>query len=320
MKKLLISMPTCFRVDLVEEFLRTQMDLYNKYNIDICIYDSNEDDRCEEIVTEYKRKYNNLYYIRLAHNIHSNTKVFKIYQLYGIKDDYEYVWMMQDAFRITEKELYSILNVLEKDYDIITLGCDDNNYIGNREYFDVREYFRDSTWRITGYGTCIVKTDTMIRNVDWDYLSNKYLQDDCINYSHIGYYFEQLLKISNPQMYFKHIEDDQYYWSELKKNSAWIQDTFEMLCEIWPCLINKLPSIYNIYKEEVIKSLPVNAVLLTYRNFVTLKKQNIYNNNIYKRYQGKWHLFSEIDENFLEELSLATTDSEIELCEIKRMV
>lgn len=312
-------MPTYHKYDLIKEFLETQLGLYQKYDVDVYIYDSNEDGMCQNIIMKYMKIYKNLYYVHIDYTVHSNEKVYMIYQMYEMKEQYKYIWLLQDAYRITENELCSILDLVHKDYDIIALGCDDHCYVGNKEYDDIKEYFRDSTWRITSYGTCIVKVDSFFRDIDWNYYYNKYLQDDCINYSHIGLYFEQLIRISNPKMFFKHIEDDQFYWSALKKSSAWINDTFTMICEIWPNLINKLPPVYDIYKKQVILSLPINAGLFSYRNFVTLKKNHIFTYDVYKKYKGRWAEFTFLEEEFLKKLALSETDNEICDCETERI-
>lgn len=303
MCKIVVCVPTYKRIDLIKEFLETQVEIYKKYNIDIWIYDSNETNECQELVNIYKKIYDNIFYISIPSSTHSNQKVMRIYEGYDRNKDYDYVWLSQDAYRITDNELCDIVNKVKKQYDIITISNDDNMCIGNKEYFNILEYFRDTAWKLTGYGNCIVKTSTMINDVDWKYIEDKYLAKDCINYSHVGYYFEQLLKINNPKMYFKHVNDGEYYWSELKKHSAWVKDTFHIICDVWPALVNKIPSYYDTYKNDVIKSLGVNASILTYRKFIYLRKSDIYNKYIYEHYKGLWNQFCDVDESFLSRLA-----------------
>lgn len=318
MKKIAVCIPTYNRIDLIREFLETQTEIYFNNNIDIWIYDSNEGDECKKLVNKYSEIYNNIFYVSIASSVHSNEKVMRIYQGQDRGKKYEYLWLSQDAYRITDNELKEIISLIDREYDIITISNDDVECIGSKEYQNLLFYFRDAAWKLTGYGNCIVKTSTMTDNVNWNYINGKYLDKSCINYSHVGYYFEQLLNINNPHMYFKHVYNNEYYWSSLKKQSAWTKDTFHIICNVWPALVNKLPSFYDYMKNEVIKSLGVKASILSYRKFINLRKLDVYNENIFNTYKGNWNKYCDLDEEFLEKLALIRPD-EVERFEWERL-
>jgi hypothetical protein len=307
-KKLAVCVTTYHRNDLVNEFLNTQMDIYDKYDVDVWIYESNEDTQCSEMIKKSMNKYNNLHCVSLSPETHSNAKVIRIYE--GIDRDvqYDYIWMTQEAYRIEDEELKEILQVLDRGYDFVIVANNDKLNIGNKEYTNILDFFHDGAYLTAGYGRCIVKTGTMIKGVDWDYICNKYLVPESINFSHVGYLYEQLSDISNPKMYYKSVEHSRYHWSELKKVSSWLNDVFFIMCESWPATINKLPVCYNGMKKAVIKSHGIYSGVLSYGNFLKYREHGIYNSEVYERYKGNWNSFCDIEEKDLENLSIKTVE------------
>lgn len=303
MNKMAVCILTYDRDDLITEFLKTQVELYEQFEVDVWIYDSNENHVCGKTIKEYIKLYSNLYYVEVNSNLHSNKKALQIIKGYGRTKKYDYIWFTQDAFRIEQDELESIIEIVQNDFDIITIANDDSKCLSSKEYYDVREYFKDSAWKLTGYGNCILKTSSMIDNADWDKIEKKYLVDTCINYAHVGYYFEQLLLIEQPKMFYKHVNYGKYYMSKLKKQPSWIENVFHIICEVWVGLIDKLPDYYDVYKKEVIKSLCIDANFFSFRKFIYYRKLDIYNMDIYNKYKNIWPMLCDLDEDFLKKLA-----------------
>ena len=66
------------RDDLITEFLKTQVELYEQFEVDVWIYDSNENHVCGKTIKEYIKLYSNLYYVEVNSNLHSNKKALQI--------------------------------------------------------------------------------------------------------------------------------------------------------------------------------------------------------------------------------------------------
>lgn len=290
MKKLASCIPTYNRPDIIEEFLHSYMSVYQKLNIDVYIYDSSSDDDTKEVVAEYIPLYDNLNYVRMDSDIHSNMKVYDIYQHYQKEKTYEYLWVASDALRWTEDVMQEIMVQLQKSqYDILIINHHDVEHIGTREYTDKNELFLDVSWHMTLYGAAIVRMETLLKDVDWHYMIEKYCIPERINFSHVALYFEQILKLEKFRAFYYSFPEEKLITSKLKIKSGWQEETFKVWCGYWPDAINALPDFYS-HKKEVIKKNGEYSGILTYQNIFSLRIQNIYSLKIFIRYFGRWHI------------------------------
>ena len=95
--KLAVCIPTYNRPEVIEEFIQTCARQYLQHQFDIFIYDSSEDIQTEEVVKEYKKQFSNLYYTKVAPEIHSNMKVYNIFREFGHSLKYDYLWVCSDS-------------------------------------------------------------------------------------------------------------------------------------------------------------------------------------------------------------------------------
>ena len=89
MKKLAICIPTYNRKEVVEDILDKINNAFEKNETDIYIYDSSEDN----IDYKYSMEESSVrvYHKKLDSNVHSNEKVYIIYQTKEIIEEYEYI-------------------------------------------------------------------------------------------------------------------------------------------------------------------------------------------------------------------------------------
>lgn len=285
--KLAVCIPTYHRSEVVEEFIETAISWYVENKVDIFFYDSSEDEKTEIVVRRWKTKYANLYYIRIDSTIHSNMKVYNIFREIGSSTRYDYLWVCSDSIRWTRNILDKIKISMEQGYDIIIPNYRDVENIGEKEYRDANMLFVDCAWHMTLYGATILKVSTMLKEVDWEILKEKYAVPECINHSHVAFYFEKLSVMQNWKALHISCPSNNLIASDLKKYPGWQKDTFFVWCHCWPTMINKLPEYYK-HKEEVIKKSGVNSTILSYSNFIVLRSENILNIEAYRHYKKKW--------------------------------
>lgn len=280
--KLVYCIPTYNRGAMIEEFLEQFTTIFYQLGIDICLYDSSEDNTTESVVKRWMYGYKNITYIRIPSDWHANHKVMYIYEKYAQTHMYDYIWICGDSVRHSEKILKQIIALLDSCYDMIIINGIDKGRIGTREYADGNELFQDCAWHMTLFGAVIVNVHTILKNAPWSYIEERYETPERINYSHIGLYFESIYRLEKFRAYYM-AADKEVWGSQLKGKAGWYQDAFRVLCEYWPSTINALPSYYT-EKSSVINKLGYYSCLEPYC-FLNFRSGHVYNIHTFFRYR-----------------------------------
>ncbi len=287
MKELAICIPTYERAEFIREFLEICLPVTEWFDIDVYIYDSSINNDTQKTVEEYQKRTGNLFFSRIACSVHSNVKVYNIYKQFSKENRYKYIWLCSDYFRFESKLISKLKKLLDVNYDVIVVNNYDRETLGDREYTDINQFMFDCAWWTTGYGSVILNITSMLQDVNWGYMEEKFLGNDCISFSHTGLYFEQLALINKPRIYHYSIKDRSLYWSKYRMASGWRDDTFKISCEIWPNVIRKLPDIYTS-KSEAIKKFYINEELFKFTLMIGYRKDNIFNLKVFFRYFNFW--------------------------------
>ena len=127
--RLCICMPTCNRSECIDRVLKEELEILKKTDIDICIYDSSDNDDTERLVSDYQhRGYQNLFYRQVDHAIHPNRKAYGIFKE-AEQMGHDYVWLIHDhTYCNDEKGLLNIMEALSKGYDFYLLNMQSNNF------------------------------------------------------------------------------------------------------------------------------------------------------------------------------------------------
>lgn len=266
--------------------------IYLQYNIDVFIYDSS-DNRLTEYVVEKWKKYVNIHYIKIDSFIHSNVKVYNIFKEFSESLNYEYIWICADYIRWTPNVLEKVSLSILKGYDMIIVNHRDVEDIGDKIYSNKNILFEECAWCMTLYGATILKISTMLLNVQWNKLFNKYMTPECIYHSHVALIFEQLNVMENYQVIHLSLNKNDFICSNIVKISGWKKDIFYVWCYCWPEMIKKLPKTYQ-NKNIVIKKHGVNSKILSYEKLKEFRKENILNFRIYLLYANKWHTLTDV--------------------------
>lgn len=288
--KVAVCIPTYNRPEVIREFIEKHIRRYMQHHFDIFIYDSSEDNQTEMIVKTAMVHYPSLYYIRIESSIHSNIKVYNIFKEFGHELKFDFLWVCGDAVSWSERVLDAVCDCACRGYDVIIPNHHDVEKLGTKEYTDKSIFFLDCAWQMTYYGTTVLKVSSMLTDVDWDMLMKKYAIPECINHSHVAFYFEKINVMEEFRAIHLSFKENDIIVSPLKKASGWQNDTFYVWCHCWPSMINKLPEAYSYKdKKKVIKKNGFNSNILAYPNLKILRRDNILNKEIYCKYKKEWH-------------------------------
>ena len=292
MCKLAIGVPTYNRADMVEEMLIRCAEIYQKNGVDVYFFDSSPDEKTADIFLRYKEEYSNIYYRKFPEDTHSNIKVLEIYKEILEMEKYEYLWVCPDYIQLTPLGLTLILRQCEQRVDACILNNRDIEQIGTKIYRDVDRLFLDCAWHMTSYMATMIRLSSF-SGIEWDNFYNRYTIPERINFSHVALYFEQLAKL--PRIKVSHIPVSALHIriSSYREKSFWRNEVFYILCSCWPDTIRALPECYH-NKNTVILKHGVNSKILSWKNFLYYRKENIYNIHIYKKYCTDWKNLTDI--------------------------
>ena len=287
MNSICLCITTYNRPQVIRDFFEKCASYYLEAGIDIYIYDSSNNNDIKQVLDEWEDKNKGrVYYIRMPSALHANMKAYKIWQFYGMKREYDFVWMSGDTLQFSEQGIRIIMENLHADYDLIELDIYDKGDIGYKLYTQEDGFFAENAWKTTYFGTVILNSHTVLANVDWNHYETKYKKKKFINYSHISFYYNRILDLNE----FKclHLPLRDYFTTSLyKKEAGWRKETFPILCKGGVSTIKALPSCYT-NKKKAILDLGVNSVFYNANVFWQLKNEGIYNFRSFVKYFFTW--------------------------------
>ncbi len=293
--ELAVCIPTYCRKAIVEELLKTNMELFLKYGIDVYIYDSSDDDHTQLLVETWQKIYFNLYYVRFPPELHSNMKVYKIFQKYSLYKDYDYLWVCSDSIRWAEEVIIQVKNQLANGYDMIVINYRDESHSGEKEYCDPVFFAKECGWHLTLYGATVLNTHTMLENVNWKELQKKYNKPERVNHSHVCFYLEQIAALKKFSAKCLNYPRKVLMSTSLKRHSTWRKETFYVWGYCFPDAINALPQYYRkSVKKEIIKKNGKYGDVLDACNLLALRADGLYDMEIYKEYKKDWHALTDV--------------------------
>lgn len=303
MANIALCIPTYQRHECVYEFLHEYSSYYQRYGMDIYYYDSSPDDMTRNIVGTFIENVSGIYYIRMPVEMHSNEKVYKIFQQYGLEKDYDFIWICNDAIRFSEQAISDIISKIDKIYDIVEVDPVDIEHLGVRIYEDPNLYLRDCAWKLTLYGAAILNTHTILKNVEWHKYEKKYLIKKIINFSHVSLYFNRIVEMEHFRALHIPVDSKDFKSSMYKKQPGWHRDIFFIFCESWVNTIEKLPKSYTD-KEEAIYKHGIYTFFKDSEAFENLRLEGLFSFGVFLRYIKEWRKICNVPLNRLLIISL----------------
>lgn len=293
--KLAICIPTYRSQELVDELLQRNMKLYQEYETDLYIYDSSDNDFTWNIVKKWMELYDNLYYVRFPPGLHSNMKVYKILQRYSWYKDYDYIWIQNDSIRVSEEVFLKINTQLKCNYDIIVVNGRDKENLGDREYCDPLLFAKECGWHLTMYGAALVNTHTILEDVDWKGLQQKYNRPERINHSHLCFYLEKISTLKSFSAIHLSFLSGNIKASNLRAISGWSKDIFYVWGYCFPNAINALTDYYDKrVKKTIIKKNGICAGIFDILSLLRYREAGLYNIDVYREYKWEWYILTDI--------------------------
>lgn len=281
------------RSKLVEDFLVKCSAHYIEEGIDIYYYDSSVSDRTRDVVCGWPDQ-EHVHYVRMPSDMHPGAKVYKIFQGYGLKKEYDFIWLSNDACQCSRAAIEQLVSNLSPEYDIIEVINDtDAHHIGTRTFTDRNEYMGKCAWHLTLYGAALLNVHTLLEGVDWAYYEQKFLVSPLIYFSHVSFYFYRLLELDRFCARYLCMPPQSITMSSLKRTIGWARNLFYVVCEGWVQTIEGLPDYYT-GKERAMSGADGFSFMRTITQFYRYKQRGIYSMRVYLKYRSVWHKVTSI--------------------------
>ena len=260
-----ICIPTYNRDYMIRECLNKICPITIKYNVQIHISDNASPDNTENIIKEYMKQYDNIYYYRQNENIGPDRN----YEFILKQPDTEYRWLFCDSSFISEDNLKILLDELHNyNFDIyVVSGFYRTEHLNEKIYTSRNELLSELGWHIT-WISCLIYKTTVINN---SYYKRYYDS----NYIQTGIIFEYCAFNEFKLKFNPHIIVEAF---SLPKRGHWINVAFEILCRKWFLFVMSLPIAYTYEaKRECINICYKNVKIFTARNILIWRSEKYFN-------------------------------------------
>lgn len=312
-KKLAYCIPTYNHPEVIEDVIGKVGYLYKQFDIDIYIYDSSENKRTYWVIEDFiNQGMDNLHYIAIDSMIGFDEKIIRIFQGYGLKRKYKYLWIAKDRVYLGENTLAMVAKEIKNEYDVIFIGTP----LKRTRRSEVKEVYDDSVefydllgGQASSLNTTIFHYEKLLKDIDWIKFRKRYFFNGENLFPHFTVLFHTI-GIKNG-VNIRLICENEIYESVLGK-SMWLKSTFEIWGELWPKVNRALPECYDRYKANVIKettSLP--WILGSVDMLVLLKGKNVLTAEIYELYKNEWENLSNISLEDFRKIACASSEESL---------
>lgn len=293
--------PTYNHPEVIDDILSKSIELYQKYHMDVYIYDSSADNRTQDVVTAYiVHGFDNLYYIKVDESVGIDDKMLMIFSGYGQKKEYKYIWPVKDRVYVEECTLKCVTENIENGYDAIFLIAslhptvtESCRYVPE-VYDDPAELYGAWGWLATSMNVTVFRVQTMLADVDWKEFKEQYFFNGESYFDQFVVLFHSLAQRQKCSVRIIPPKKAKFYTSSLGK-SSWTARTFHVWANLWLKANDALPSCYDRYKSRTIKhatSLP--WILGSYDQLIKLREDGILSKEVFAKIYSQWEAVSDI--------------------------
>jgi len=298
-----MAIPTKDRSAMVKEVIDYESAYYKNYPIDLCYYDSSEDDFTKNVIEKANNIYEiNIYYERVNPMLCLDYKIIEMFKLFS-KSSYDYFWLVNDSISISEEMIKRVIIATDEEYDLIRLPLSGSGNTSDYITEDINDWFQNCSQGMAHMASTIMSRTLLEMDIDWDYLCEKYVYNNTLDDNHgyfftVGFYLEQIARFTS----FKGLFIGNYCkWrrdSSLKKNQIyWLPYLFETWAKSYPETILKTPAVYTDKENTIRKSDNITPGRFSKEMLIHYRLSGIFDEIKYNRFKQYFkYITTETDE------------------------
>lgn len=297
--------------DVMEEVLSNICKPYGEKGIDIYVYDSSASSDTKAIVDTYNSSGTcDLYYVPMQHLQNEkggDAKYLEVLKGYGLKGGYDYIWPTKDRCWFEGETLDRICEAIDEDHDIVFALDERDRYElitkGLKEiYTDPVEFFGDYGALTTNWECLIRRTETMISPIDWDRYEreNNVCKDN--NFNQTVTTFLRLSEMTSCSIRVIESGLDDKRYSRMAE-PMWKSSILEIWLDKWIPTIYSLPTVYDGYKLNVIRTQLGHISLFGSNDaLIFLRNSGVMTDDRIKQLRSLWSMISRVPFKNLERI------------------
>lgn len=271
-----------------------------KHGFDIYIYDSSDDDMTKNLVLAWNaRGYENVYWLDCRFTESGDEKVLLIYNQAGFQKHYDYVWLCKDRMVYSENYLTRLCQAMESKPDAILAADEEESYHYSiprfaDSYTNPVDFFRDFGATTTNWCSLLLRTETMLQDVDFDFYDKTYNINKSNPFQQTVFLFSRLADLTNCSIQIvRSMPNDVATYKEA--GSGWLPQIVNLWGVMWPNAIRKLPTLYDSQKDHVIKTECMHSNLFaSVAQLVGLEQAGYLTKENFELLREDWHKLSDI--------------------------
>lgn len=292
--------------EVIKDVLNKIVNIYKKYNIDIYIYDSSENEETYQIVKGFNKEgYEDVYHIKIDINKITTVsmKLLLLFQGYGLKKKYKYIWPIKDRACFDETVIACVMDQVNQNYDAMFLDIvtypwiEDEQFSAQEIYYDAKLFFKDWSWLATSLEVTIFNRETLLENMEWEEFKKNNFFETGSGFDHYVVLFQGLSRIETPKVKVFYGENIKVKNSKFSTPSSWQDRVFDVWLVSWPRAVNSLSKIYEPYKKKVIQQGCSVPYLFGSNDYlIRMQQKNILTTKVYEEYGERWRNLTGLDE------------------------
>lgn len=272
-----ITIPTFNRAPFLDACLEYHIPLAKKHNVKIFISDNASDDHTQEVVKRRCAEYSLIFYIRNQDNVGADANFEQALKL----ADTKYVWLLGDTYKISERGLDYLLDLLTLRpvvYDLIVFNWKNRvKDTVSQDYTDPNKILSDIGWHMTCLSVLVYRTDMLTVCNFKSYWDTYFIQT--------GIIFDYISSHEHLIHWNRDISVESLFIDGVKKNT-WAKYRFEIWFERWPKFIFSLPPVFLLSsKIKAIKDHGVKSKAFSIKNLLMMRFNNGLNLSVCKKYR-----------------------------------
>lgn len=299
--------------NVVADVLEKCAEHYKRCGIEIYYYDSSTNDETERLIRGYnERGYDNLIYVRLKENTNTYEKRDLVYTGYGFRKEYRYVWISKDRAYVEESALKEIMAASEEGYDVILTATRE----GDKTIIDSAEELY-SRWApiSSSMNAVILNRESVLKDYAIPDYSNGYPRY-MMDFGHYFTLFDRISRIENPRI--ARIDMSKRIHNSNIAESTWISEVFIVWKDCWVAVNDALPSIYDPYKDYIIKKVAgLPWIIADRERLMELHERGVLTPEELPHALDEWERISDIPKEVVMDIANGTYDIRYDLTQIQ---
>lgn len=303
---LAICIATYERPELIAEYLKNCAGNYADAGVDIYFYDSSKTDSTEKTVQSWPDK-EHVFYVRIPSEKHLSEKMLMILQGYGLKKNYDFISLSNDATQYSKAAMKYLTSKLNSGYDFaVYMYYAKKKFIkppddpGTETISRPQQFFLQCGVECLHLGTTFINVRTMLKNVDWSKYEYLFVHTGSADEWHsmggyFAFYFNRFLELKRFRslvVYFTK-QRTMRWTSALKKNTIYDQDLLPYMCESWPRTYGLLDERYH-RRWKVCRRAASAYITGTPSDFILFRRLGLFSPEILSKYWDRWRKISKV--------------------------